>query len=270
VRLTAEPSGPTGSPSASTRHPLVREIDFHAPPAASADMVQGRMLPAGTRKVALNKLRTLLADLRCRSTGSCHCGAVGRRIPADDDPSKAMLFDNCSICRRKGWGLHFVDATQVRLTADPQSPGRSNRFRKRGSAHHFCKSCGIAPWSGKAWPPEGSSVPALVLMSIQPAPRKAGRTWASDTAAPLPLPCTHQTRSPCACARSQGRAQMIRRRQHRDDQGCIRSAPAGPASATALAKFLRRRKPRRSPKAAPSARIPPALPPSVGTASPAP
>ena len=91
-------------------------------------------------------------------TGSCHCGAL--HYTCDVDPTQAMTC-TCSICRRKGSVLHFVDGPQVRLTADPQAHG-IYRFHKHIIAHHFCKTCGIAPWSMVTLP-DGTEKIALNL-----------------------------------------------------------------------------------------------------------
>lgn len=91
-------------------------------------------------------------------TGSCHCGAL--HYTCDTDPTQATTC-NCSICRRKGSVLHFVDGPQVRLTADPDAHG-IYRFNKHIIAHHFCKTCGIGPWSEVALP-DGTRKIALNL-----------------------------------------------------------------------------------------------------------
>ncbi|MFO1201156.1 MAG: GFA family protein [Tabrizicola sp.] len=90
--------------------------------------------------------------------GSCHCGALS--FDCDVEPERAMTC-NCSICRRKGAVLHFVDGPQVRLTAAPDALG-SYRFHRHIITHHFCKTCGIAPWS-RVDLPDGTSKVALNL-----------------------------------------------------------------------------------------------------------
>jgi hypothetical protein len=91
-------------------------------------------------------------------TGSCHCGALS--FTSDVEPTQAMTC-NCSICRRKGSVLHFVDGHQVHLTADPDATGIYH-FHHHIIAHHFCKICGIAPWS-RVTLPDGTQKIALNL-----------------------------------------------------------------------------------------------------------
>lgn len=91
-------------------------------------------------------------------TGSCHCGAL--HYDCDVDPTKAMTC-NCSICRRKGAVLHFVDGPDVSLTADPKALG-IYQFHHHIIAHHFCKICGLAPWSLVTLP-DGTQKVALNL-----------------------------------------------------------------------------------------------------------
>lgn len=91
-------------------------------------------------------------------TGSCHCGAL--HYDCDAEPVQVMTC-NCSICRRKGSVLHFVDGEQVRLSIDPASHG-IYRFHKHIIAHHICTTCGIGPWA-EVTLPDGTRKIALNL-----------------------------------------------------------------------------------------------------------
>lgn len=91
-------------------------------------------------------------------SGGCHCGAL--HFDCDLDPA-GVVTCNCSICRRKGSALHFADGNQVRLTAAPEALGIYH-FHRHIIAHHFCKVCGIAPWS-EVTLPDGSRKVALNL-----------------------------------------------------------------------------------------------------------
>lgn len=90
--------------------------------------------------------------------GSCHCGALS--FDCDVEPTQAMTC-NCSICRRKGSVLHFVEEGQVRLHADPEALG-SYQFHRHLITHVFCKICGISPWA-RAQLPDGTAKVALNL-----------------------------------------------------------------------------------------------------------
>lgn len=91
-------------------------------------------------------------------TGNCHCGALS--FDCASDPTQVMTC-NCSICRRRGSVLHFVDGPQVRLKAEPGAHG-TYYFHKHIIAHHFCTTCGIAPWS-EVTLPDGTRKIALNL-----------------------------------------------------------------------------------------------------------
>jgi len=74
--------------------------------------------------------------------GSCHCG----RIAFDVEGEIAQVMEcNCSICSRRGYLLWFVPRAQVRL-ATPESDLATYRFNKRRIEHHFCPTCGCAPF----------------------------------------------------------------------------------------------------------------------------
>ncbi|MEZ4361631.1 MAG: GFA family protein [Kofleriaceae bacterium] len=76
--------------------------------------------------------------------GSCHCGAVRYEV---DLPTLDKAFAcNCSICRRAGWLLAFVDEDQFHLLAgaDAQS---DYQFAKKHIHHTFCRTCGIHAYS---------------------------------------------------------------------------------------------------------------------------
>lgn len=75
--------------------------------------------------------------------GSCHCG----RIRYDVEGDIAQVMDcNCSMCRRRGGLLWFVPPTQFKLLT-PGSAVGTYEFNKHAIQHHFCPSCGIAPYS---------------------------------------------------------------------------------------------------------------------------
>lgn len=77
-------------------------------------------------------------------TGSCHCGAI--RYTVDEDmPTKAMTC-NCSICRRKGALHHFTTPEKFTLHT-PRDAVASYEFNTHRIQHHFCKSCGCAPFA---------------------------------------------------------------------------------------------------------------------------
>ena len=74
--------------------------------------------------------------------GSCHCGRIAFEV--DGDIAQVMEC-NCSICSRRGYLLWFVPRTQLRL-ATPESDLATYTFNKRRVQHHFCPTCGCAPF----------------------------------------------------------------------------------------------------------------------------
>ena len=75
-------------------------------------------------------------------TGRCHCGSLAFELDGDI----AEVYDcNCSMCRRRGGLLAFAPADALRETGSG-TPG-TYRFNTHRITHHFCTSCGIAPYS---------------------------------------------------------------------------------------------------------------------------
>ena len=86
-------------------------------------------------------------------TGGCHCGAIAYDVEGEIDQ---VLDCNCSLCSRRGGLLWFVPASAFTLKT-PESNYGTYRFNTMKLAHHFCKSCGIAPFTeGSA--PDGTPV----------------------------------------------------------------------------------------------------------------
>lgn len=75
--------------------------------------------------------------------GSCHCG----RIAFEVEGEVGGVYDcNCSMCRRRGGLLAaFPRAALTLKTA--QADLSTYRFHREAIAHHFCATCGIAPFS---------------------------------------------------------------------------------------------------------------------------
>ena len=88
--------------------------------------------------------------------GRCHCGRTAFEI--DGDLAQVMEC-NCSHCSRKGYLLWFVPRQQLRLVT-PESDLASYTFNKHVIKHHFCATCGCAPFGfGRA--PSGAATAAV-------------------------------------------------------------------------------------------------------------
>ena len=91
-------------------------------------------------------------------TLSCHCGAVAGTL--EDAPTEAMAC-NCSICRRKGYLLHFSTPARWQL-ARGRDALTVYTFKTHVIRHQFCRRCGCAVF-GEGTGPDGQAMVALNL-----------------------------------------------------------------------------------------------------------
>jgi len=89
-------------------------------------------------------------------TGSCHCARTAFEV---DGTFEQLMECNCSICSRKGYLLWFVPRDQFRLKT-PESDLATYTFNKRVIQHHFCPTCGVAPF-GFGVGPSGKPMAAV-------------------------------------------------------------------------------------------------------------
>jgi hypothetical protein len=89
-------------------------------------------------------------------TVSCHCGKIA--IEAEGDIEQAVQC-NCSICSKKGYLLWFVPRANMRLLT-PESDIATYTFNRHNIQHHFCPTCGCAPFS-EGTGPTGESMAAI-------------------------------------------------------------------------------------------------------------
>ena len=86
--------------------------------------------------------------------GSCHCGRVAFQV----DGEVAEVIDcNCSMCRRRGGLLAFFPAEAFTLLT-PEGDYGTYRFNAGRIAHHFCLTCGLAPFSEGVHPKTGAKM----------------------------------------------------------------------------------------------------------------
>jgi hypothetical protein len=74
--------------------------------------------------------------------GSCHCGKI--RFDVEGEPGKVVEC-NCSHCARKGYLLWFLPRNQLELST-PEADLATYTFNKHVIQHHFCATCGCAPF----------------------------------------------------------------------------------------------------------------------------
>jgi hypothetical protein len=89
-------------------------------------------------------------------TVSCHCGKIA--IETEGDIEQAVQC-NCSICSKKGYLLWFVPRANMRLLT-PESDIATYTFNKHNIQHHFCPTCGCAPFS-EGTGPTGEAMAAI-------------------------------------------------------------------------------------------------------------
>lgn len=77
-----------------------------------------------------------------RYQGSCHCGKIAFEVEGDFTQA---IDCNCSLCRRRGGLLAFVPRGSLKLKT-PIENLSTYRFNKHVIQHHFCSTCGIAPF----------------------------------------------------------------------------------------------------------------------------
>ena len=88
--------------------------------------------------------------------GGCHCGNIAYEFDAEIG---TVLDCNCSLCQKRGGLLQFIPASAFRLLTSPDDLG-TYKFNKQAIAHHFCKVCGIDPFS------EGSDAKGNKMVAI--------------------------------------------------------------------------------------------------------
>ena len=96
------------------------------------------------------------------SKGSCHCGQIAFEV--EGAPSQAMEC-NCSYCSRKGALLWFVPRAKFTLET-PESDLATYTFNKHVIKHHFCPTCGCAPF-GFAPDPKGVPTAAVNVRCLE-------------------------------------------------------------------------------------------------------
>ena len=74
--------------------------------------------------------------------GGCHCGRV--RIEARG-PLGTVLLCNCSICTMKAYLHWIIPADDFRLLT-PAADLATYAFNTGVAKHHFCPTCGCAPF----------------------------------------------------------------------------------------------------------------------------
>jgi hypothetical protein len=95
-------------------------------------------------------------------TGSCHCGRITFEV---DGTISEVMECNCSHCSRKGYLLWFVPKARLRLKSG-EGEFQTYKFNKHVISHHFCPTCGCAPFaSGKG--PSGEDTAGINVRCLE-------------------------------------------------------------------------------------------------------
>lgn len=93
--------------------------------------------------------------------GSCHCGQIAFEVEGDFTEG---LDCNCSLCRRRGGLLAFVPADAFTLKT-PEASLSTYTFNSHRLQHHFCSTCGTAPFS-EGQGPDGKAMRCINLRCL--------------------------------------------------------------------------------------------------------
>lgn len=89
--------------------------------------------------------------------GSCHCGKIAFEVEGEIG---GVMECNCSHCSRKGFLLWFVPKPQLHLTSGEKNLS-TYTFNKHVIKHHFCGTCGCAPFGFGKDPASGMEMAAI-------------------------------------------------------------------------------------------------------------
>ena len=116
-------------------------------------------------------------------SGGCHCGAV--RFEAKL-PAKVLAQScNCSICAKTGFVHVIVPESRFRLTKGAERLSEYS-FNTRVAKHLFCAECGVKSFYRPRSNPDGWSVNARCLDSLEGVTLRVeafdGQNWEANAA----------------------------------------------------------------------------------------
>jgi hypothetical protein len=94
--------------------------------------------------------------------GSCHCGRIAFEVEGE---CSAVIECNCSICRKKAYLHWIVPRASFRLLT-PYEALATYTFNTCTAQHHFCPTCGVAPFYIPRSDPDKIDVNARCLDAI--------------------------------------------------------------------------------------------------------
>jgi len=94
-------------------------------------------------------------------TGGCHCGKIAYSFEGEIGE---VLDCNCSLCQKRGGLLHFIPESAFTLKTARDDLG-TYQFNKHHLDHHFCKTCGISPFT-EGTDPKGNKMVAINVRCV--------------------------------------------------------------------------------------------------------
>ena len=93
---------------------------------------------------------------RRKYSGGCHCGAVRYEVETD---LESLMSCNCSLCRKRGSLLTFVQRPQFNLLSGEEAL-TDYQFNKKIIHHLFCSRCGVSSFA-RGLGPGGAEMVAI-------------------------------------------------------------------------------------------------------------
>lgn len=94
--------------------------------------------------------------------GGCHCGAIAFTV---EGTIETAIDCNCSLCRRRGGLLAFFPREALVLRT-PEGDMATYTFNTHAIRHHFCTTCGVAPFSEGIDPRSGKPMASVNLRCL--------------------------------------------------------------------------------------------------------
>jgi hypothetical protein len=91
-------------------------------------------------------------------SASCHCGSI--RFTFKSEEIKSGCRCNCSICIRKGVVMSSAYFRPADVAVEGSEHLALYQFGDKDVNHHFCRTCGIAPFNTVASVPPDYDGPA--------------------------------------------------------------------------------------------------------------
>jgi hypothetical protein len=109
--------------------------------------------------------------------GSCHCGRIAFEVEGEID---RVVECNCSICSKKGY-LHWIVSNESFVLRTSEDAVATYTFNTGVAQHHFCRTCGVAPFYVPRSHPDRIDVNVRCLEGVNPGDlevqRFDGRNW---------------------------------------------------------------------------------------------